>query len=132
MSMTDSIADFLTRLRNAAAAKHRKVDVPASRMKLEIAKVLLRHGFIQDHLLIQDGKQGILRVYLKYDSNERCVINGLQRVSTPGRRRYVGAENLPRVFNNLGIAIMSTPRGVVTDRDARVLHIGGEVLCYVW
>lgn len=132
MGMTDSIADFLTRLRNAAAAKHRKVDVPASRLKTEVAKVLQRHGFIQDHLLIQDGKQGILRIYLKYDSNDRCIINGLQRVSTPGRRRYVGADNLPRVFNNLGMAILSTPKGIVTDRDARALHIGGEVLCYVW
>jgi small subunit ribosomal protein S8 len=132
MGMTDTIADYLTRLRNAAAAKQRKVDVPASGIKLEITKVLLKHGFIQDHLLIQDGKQGILRIYLKYDNNDRCVINGLQRVSTPGRRHYVGVDKIPRVFNNLGIAILSTPKGIVTDRDARKLHIGGEVLCYVW
>jgi len=132
MSMTDTIADYLTRLRNAAAAKHRKVDVPASSIKLEITKVLMKHGFIQDHLLIQDGKQGILRIYLKYDGNDRCVINGLQRVSTPGRRLYVGVDKIPRVFNNLGIAIISTPKGIVTDRDARKMHTGGEVLCYVW
>jgi len=130
--MTDTIADYLTRLRNAAAAKHRKVDIPASGLKLEISKVLLQQGFIQDYLLIEDKKQGILRVYLKYDSNERSAINGLRRISTPGRRQYVGVDAIPRVFNNLGIAIMSTPKGIVSDRDARKLHMGGEVLCYVW
>lgn len=130
--MTDTISDYLTRLRNAASAKHRKVDIPASGVKLEITKVLMQHGYIQDHVLIQDGKQGILRVYLKYDNNDRCAITGLRRMSTPGRRRYVGVDGIPRVFNNLGIAILSTPKGIVTDRDARKLHIGGEVLCYVW
>ena len=130
--MTDTIADYLTRLRNAAAAKHRKVDIPASGLKLEISKVLLQQGFIQDYLMIEDKKQGILRVYLKYDSNERSAINGLRRISTPGRRQYVGVDAIPRVFNNLGIAILSTPKGIVSDRDARKLHMGGEVLCYVW
>ncbi len=130
--MTDTISDYLTRLRNAASAKHRKVDIPASGVKLEITKVLMQYGYIQDHVLIQDGKQGILRVYLKYDNNDRCAITGLRRMSTPGRRRYVGVDGIPRVFNNLGMAILSTPKGIVTDRDARKLHIGGEVLCYVW
>ena len=130
--MTDTISDYLTRLRNAASAKHRKVDIPASGVKLEITKVLMQYGYIQDHVLIQDGKQGILRVYLKYDNNDRCAITGLRRMSTPGRRRYVGVDGIPRVFNNLGMAILSTPKGIVTDRDARKLHTGGEVLCYVW
>ena len=129
---TDPIADFLTCIRNAGQAKHRKVDIPASRMKAEIAKLLQFHGFIQDYLVIQDNKQNILRLYLKYDENEMPVINGLQRISKPGARRYVGVKELPRVFDNLGIAILSSPRGVISDRDARKLHIGGEVLCYVW
>ncbi|MDZ7344049.1 MAG: 30S ribosomal protein S8 [candidate division KSB1 bacterium] len=129
---TDPIADFLTCIRNAGQAKHRKVDVPASRMKIEITKLLQFYGFIQDYLIIQDNKQNVLRLYLKYDENDMPVINGLQRVSKPGARRYVGVKELPRVFDNLGLAILSTPRGVISDRDARKLHVGGEVLCYVW
>jgi small subunit ribosomal protein S8 len=129
---TDPIADFLTSIRNAGRAKHRKVDVPASRLKTEIAKLLHFYGYIQDYLIIKDDKQNLLRLYLKYDENDKPVINGLKRVSTPGVRRYVGVKKLPRVFNNLGIAILSTPKGILAEQDARKLHVGGEVLCYVW
>jgi small subunit ribosomal protein S8 len=101
-------------------------------MKIEIAKLLHFYGFIQDYLVIQDNKQNVLRLYLKYDENDMPVINGLQRVSKPGARRYVGVKELPRVVDNLGMAILSSPRGVISDRDARKLHVGGEVLCYVW
>lgn len=129
---TDPIADFLTSIRNAGTAGHRKVDVPASRLKTEIAKLLHFYGYIQDYLIIKDDKQNVLRLYLKYDENDKPVINGLKRVSTPGVRRYVGVKDLPRVFNNLGLAIISTPKGLLAERDARMLHVGGEVLCYVW
>jgi small subunit ribosomal protein S8 len=129
---TDPIADFLTSIRNAGRAGHRKVDVPASRLKTEIAKLLHFYGYIQDYLIIKDGKQNMLRLYLKYDENDKPVINGLKRVSTPGVRRYVGVKELPRVFNNLGLAIISTPKGLLAERDARKLRVGGEVLCYVW
>lgn len=132
MSMTDPIADYLTRLRNAAKAGHRKTDIPASKLKHDLTKILLAYGYIQDYLLIKDGKQGMIRVYLKYDDNEQSIIQGLKRVSKPGQRKYVGVDNIPRVFNNLGIAILSTSKGVITDRDARKLNVGGEVLCYVW
>ncbi len=130
--MTDPIADYLTRIRNAGRAGHRKVDIPASKLKLEMTKILLAYGFIQDYVVIKDNKQGIIRIYLKYDEDERCVIQGLKRVSKPGQRRYVDVNKIPRVFNNLGIAILSTSRGILSDRDARKLRVGGEVLCYVW
>jgi small subunit ribosomal protein S8 len=130
--MTDPIADFLTRIRNASKARHRRVDVPASKMKREMARILFEYGFIKNFIVIDDGKQGIIRIYLKYDENEQPVINGAKRISKPGFRKYVGAKEIPRVYNNLGIAILSTPRGIVTDRDARKLNVGGEVLCYVW
>lgn len=129
---TDPIADFLTSIRNAGKAGHPKVDIPASKIKTEIARLLQFYGYIQDHLLIKDNKQNILRIYLKYDENDKPVISGLRRVSTPGARRYVNAKETPRVFNNLGLAILSTPRGVLAERDAKKLNIGGEVLCYVW
>ncbi len=129
---TDPIADFLTCIRNAGKAGHPKVDVPASNIKTEIVRLLQFYGFIQDHLVIKDDKQNLLRIYLKYDENGKPVINGLRRVSSPGGRRYVGAKKMPRVFNNLGLAILSTPQGVLAERDARKLNIGGEVLCYVW
>lgn len=132
MSMTDPIADFLTRIRNASNAKHRRVDIPASKMKREMARILFEHGFIKNYILIDDGKQGIIRIYLKYDESEQPVISGLQRVSRPGFRKYVGVKEIPRVYNNFGIAILSTPRGILTDRDARKLNVGGEILCYVW
>ncbi|KAA3618143.1 MAG: 30S ribosomal protein S8 [Calditrichaeota bacterium] len=132
MSMTDPIADFLTRIRNAARANHRKVDIPASRMKVTLTKLLLTYGFIKDYLLIRDSKQGIIRIYLKYDEDEKSIINGLKRISKPGQRKYVGVDGIPRVYNNIGLAILSTSKGVITDRDARKLAVGGEVLCYVW
>ena len=129
---TDPIADFLTCIRNAGKAGHPKVDVPASNIKTEIVRLLQFYGFIQDHLVIKDDKQNLLRIYLKYDENGKPVINGLRRMSSPGGRRYVGAKKMPRVFNNLGMAILSTPQGVLAERDARKLNVGGEVLCYVW
>jgi len=129
---TDPIADFLTSIRNAGKAGHPKVDIPASRVKIEISRLLQFYGYIQDHVLIKDDKQNVLRLYLKYDENDKPVINGLRRVSTPGLRRYVGAKKMPRVFNNLGLAILSTPKGIIAERDARKLNVGGEVLCYVW
>ncbi len=132
MSMTDTIADFLTRIRNAAQARHTKVDIPASNMKKQMARILKEYGYIKNYILIDDNKSGIIRIYLKYDEDGNSVISGLKRVSTPGLRRYVGTKAIPRVYNNYGIAILSTPKGVISDRDARKLNVGGEVLCYVW
>ncbi|MFQ5675624.1 MAG: 30S ribosomal protein S8 [bacterium] len=132
MSMTDTIADYLTRIRNALQAKHNKVDIPASNMKRELTKILKEYGYIKDYLLIDDKKSGYIRIYLKYNSDGQGVIRGLKRISTPGLRRYVNSREIPRVYNNLGIAILSTPKGVVSDRDARKLKVGGEVLCHVW
>ncbi|NOZ55590.1 MAG: 30S ribosomal protein S8 [Calditrichaeota bacterium] len=132
MAVTDPIADYLTRIRNALKAKHRKVDIPASNLKREITKVLQEEGYIRNFVEIEDGKQGLLRVYLKYDAREVPAITGLKRVSKPGRRVYVPADKVPRVMNNLGIAILSTSRGVITHKQALREHIGGEVLCYVW
>lgn len=132
MSMTDPISDYLTRIRNAAQAKHHKVDIPASKLKREITKILYEYKYIQNYIIIDDNKQGIIRIYLKYDENENSIIAGLKRISKPGLRQYVGVDGIPRVFNNLGIAIMSTPRGVITNRQAREHHVGGEVLCYIW
>ncbi len=132
MSMTDTIADFLTRIRNAAKARHTKVDIPASNMKKQMTRILKEYGYIKNYLFIDDSKSGLIRIYLKYDEQGNSVINGLKRVSTPGLRKYVGSKNIPRVYNNYGIAILSTPKGVLSDRDARKLNVGGEVLCYVW
>ena len=132
MSMTDPIADFLTRIRNAIRAKHRRVDAPSSRLKREIARVLLEEGYIHKFVEIEDGKQGILRIYLKYDENEVPAITNLKRISKPGRRIYVGVDRVPRVMNNLGIAILSTSKGVMTHKQALRERVGGEVLCYVW
>ena len=132
MSMTDPVADYLTRIRNAAQAKHRKVDIPASKLKLEMTKILHEFKYIQNFIVIDDEKQGLIRIYLKYLEDESCVIRGLRRISKPGLRQYTGANKIPRVFNNMGIAIMTTPNGVISDRKARELHVGGEVLCYVW
>ena len=132
MTMTDPIADFLTRIRNAAKAGHKKVDVPASKMKESIAQILLNHKFIENYIRIDDGRQGILRIYLKYGPDDRPVIHGLRRISKPGRRVYVDSDNIPRVMNNLGIAILSTSRGVISNKQAMRLRIGGEVLCTIW
>lgn len=130
--MTDPIADYLTRIRNAIKAKHTKVDIPYSKLKEEITKILLDYRYIQNYINIDDSKQGILRIYLKYDENENSIINALKRASKPGLRKYVKANEIPRVLNNLGIAILSTSKGVITDREARQYCIGGEVLCYIW
>ncbi|MBN2009133.1 30S ribosomal protein S8 [candidate division KSB1 bacterium] len=132
MSMTDPVADYLTRIRNAAKAKHAKVDIPASNVKRELTKILKDYKFIKNYLNIDDGKQGIIRIYLQYDENDICVIKKMIRVSKPGLRKYVGSKEIPRILNNLGIAILSTSRGIITDKQAREMNIGGEVLCYVW
>lgn len=132
MAVSDPIADFLTCVRNAIQARQRKVDVPSSRLKQEIAKVLLRERFINNFKLIEDGRQGMLRVYLKYTADDVNVITGIRRISTPGRRVYVGKDRLPRVMGGLGTSIVSTSKGVMTDREAREAGLGGEVLAQVW
>jgi small subunit ribosomal protein S8 len=132
MSVTDPIADMLTCIRNAVQARHKKVDVPASRVKEEIVKLLLREKFIQSYRRVEDSRQGILRVYLKYGEESTPVIQHLRRVSTPGRRFYVSRADVPRVRGGLGTVILSTPKGVMTDREAREAGIGGEVLAEIW
>ena len=132
MALTDPIADFLTRIRNANMVKHESVEVPASKMKRDIAEILKNEGFIRDVEYIDDDKQGIIRVFLKYGKNNERVISGLRRISKPGLRSYVKADAVPKVLNGLGIAILSTSEGVMTDKDARAKKIGGEVIAYVW
>ena len=132
MSMTDPISDMLTRIRNATTVRHDRTDVPASKMKLEIAKILKQEGFIRTFKLLEEGPQGLIRIYLKYAEDGEPVIHGLRRVSTPGRRVYRAADELPKVHNGLGVAVVSTNRGVLTDDQARSQSVGGEVLCEVW
>ena len=132
MSMTDPIADMLTRIRNANQAFHHKVDVPASRMKEEIAALLKAEGYISDYKSIEDRRQGVLRIYLKYAPDRERVIVGLKRVSTPSRRVYVKRDAIPRVIRGLGIAVLSTSHGIMSDSEARRRGVGGEVVCYVW
>ena len=132
MHITDSIADMLTRIRNAGAAKHETVDVPASKMKKAIAQILLDEGYIKSFQLIEAGKQGIIRIVLKYGENKTSVISGLRRVSKPGLRIYTNCEDMPKVMKGLGIAIVSTSKGVMTDKQARKENVGGEVLAFVW
>ena len=132
MSMSDPIADFLTRIRNANMAQHESVEVPASKMKKDIAEILKNEGFIRDVEYVDDNKQGIIRVFLKYGNDGQRVISGLKRISKPGLRTYVKADAVPKVLNGLGIAIISTSEGVVTDKVARAKKIGGEVIAYVW
>lgn len=132
MSMTDPLADMLTRIRNASTARHEKVDVPASRLKLEVARILKEEGYIKNFKFTKDDRQGIIRIFLKYEENRRPVIDGIKRVSRPGRRIYSGAEDIPKVLGGLGITIVSTSRGIMTDQQARRLNVGGEVLCCVW
>ncbi|MBR5480009.1 MAG: 30S ribosomal protein S8 [Clostridia bacterium] len=132
MHITDPIADMLTRIRNANAAKHATVDVPASNMKKAIAQILLDEGYIKNFQIINDGGQGLIKIALKYTQNKEQVIKGLRRVSKPGLRVYAGAENLPSVLKGLGIAIVSTSKGVMTDKKARTENVGGEVLAFVW
>ena len=132
MQITDPIADMLTRIRNAGVAKHETVDVPASKMKKAIAEILLNEGYIKSFQIIDDGIQGIIRITLKYLPGKEKAIQGLRRVSKPGLRVYAGADELPKVLKGLGIAIVSTSKGVITDKAARAAHIGGEVLAFVW
>ena len=132
MSVSDPVSDFLTCVRNAIRAKHRKVDVPASKLKSEIARVLLRERYINNFKVIEDTKQGMLRVYLEYTPDDVNVISGIKRVSTPGRRVYVDKGSLPRVLGGLGTSIVSTSKGVMTDREAREAGLGGELICQVW
>jgi len=132
MYVIDPIADMLTRIRNANDARHEAVDIPASRMKKEIAQILLDEGFIKEYEIIDDGKSGIIRIKLKYGVNKEKAITGLKRISKPGRRVYVNKDELPRVLGGYGIAIISTSKGVMTDKKARKEGVGGEVLCYVW
>ncbi|GIN87820.1 30S ribosomal protein S8 [Heyndrickxia sporothermodurans] len=132
MVMTDPIADLLTRIRNANMVRHEKLEVPASKIKKEVAEILKREGFIRDVELIEDNKQGIIRIFLKYGANNERVITGIKRISKPGLRVYAKANEVPKVLNGLGIAIVSTSQGVLTDKDARNKQVGGEVLAYVW
>ena len=132
MHITDPIADMLTRIRNANSAKHETVDVPASNMKKSIAQILLDEGYIKSFQLIDDGTQGVIRITLKYNAGKEKVISGLRRVSKPGLRVYAGADELPRVLRGLVIAIISTSKGVMTDKAARAAHVGGEVLAFIW
>ncbi|MCL2109369.1 MAG: 30S ribosomal protein S8 [Oscillospiraceae bacterium] len=132
MQITDAIADMLTRIRNANAAKHQLVDIPASNMKKQIAQILADEGFIKSFRIIEDNKQGIIRITLKYTENKSQVIQGLRRVSKPGLRIYANSKEMPRVMKGLGIAIVSTSKGLMTDKTARNENIGGEVLAFVW
>ena len=132
MVMTDPIADMLTRIRNALMAKHEQVEMPSSKIKLEIARILKAEGYIKNFKIIQEGKKEYLRIFLKYDENKNPAIAGLERVSKPGRRVYVGVDDIPLVRRGLGIAIVSTSKGVLTDQQARKMRVGGEVICKVW
>ena len=132
MPVTDPLADMLTRIRNASMVKHSKVDIPASKMKISVAKILKSEGYIKNYKLIKDRKDGILRIYLKYDGNNEGVIMGLKRMSKPGRRLYVKKEDIPPVLNGMGIAVLSTSKGVLADREAKKLNVGGELLCSIW
>ncbi|MDI6667325.1 30S ribosomal protein S8 [Leuconostoc falkenbergense] len=132
MSMTDPIADLLTRIRNANLAHHEVVEIPASKIKKSIAEILKSEGFIRDVEYVDDNKQGVIRVFLKYGEDRNRVITGIKRISKPGLRKYAKAEDLPKVLNGLGIAIISTSAGVITDKEARSKQVGGEVLAYVW
>ena len=132
MQITDPIADMLTRIRNANSAKHDTVSVPASNMKKAIAQILVDEGYIKDYKVVEDGKQGIIEITLKYGPNKSQVLLGLRRVSKPGLRIYTDCENMPKVMKGLGIAILSTSKGIMTDKAARKANVGGEVLCFIW
>ena len=132
MKMTDPIADMLTRVRNASSVQHDTVDIPASNIKKEIARILLEEGYIKGYDVIEDGKQGLIRMQLKYGKNGEKVITGIKKISKPGMRVYADRNNVPRVLNGIGISVISTSKGIVTDKQARELGVGGEVICYVW
>jgi small subunit ribosomal protein S8 len=130
--LTDPIADMLTRIRNSVLIKAEKVDIPASRLKVEIAKIMKEEGFIKSYKIIKDKKQGVLRVTLKYSTDNKPIVEGLKRISKPGRRVYVGKDEVPSVMGGMGIAVVTTPRGILTDKACRREGVGGEVLCYIW
>lgn len=132
MHITDPIADMLTRIRNANSQKHETVDIPASNMKKAIAQILVDEGYIKGYEVVEDGKQGVIHMTLKYGQNKSQVITGLRRVSKPGLRIYTGVEDMPKVMKGLGVAIISTPKGVMTDKEARKANVGGEVLAFIW
>lgn len=132
MVMTDPIADYLTRIRNANMVKHESLDIPASNIKKSMTEILKNEGFIKDYEVIEDNKQNVIRVFLKYGKDQQRVITGLKRISRPGLRSYVDSDNVPKVLNGLGIAILSTSKGVITDKEARAQHVGGEVIAYIW
>ena len=132
MQITDTIADLLTRIRNASSAKHATVDVPASNMKKSIAQILVDEGYVKGFQFIEDGKQGIIRITLKYGENNTPVISGLRRVSKPGLRIYTSCEDMPKVLKGLGVALISTSKGIMTDKKAREMNVGGEVLAFIW
>ena len=132
MQITDVIADMLTRIRNAGTAKHETVDVPASNVKNAIAQILVEEGYVKDVQTIDDGKQGVIRIYLKYTENKKPVISGIKRISKPGLRIYASKDELPKVLGGLGVAVISTSKGIMTDKKARNLGIGGEVMAYIW
>lgn len=132
MSVTDPIADYLIRIKNASKAKHTTVDIPASKLKLEMTKILLEEGYIRNYTYVDDGRQGNIRIYLKYDENMVSTIENMKRISKPGKRVYADVGAMPRVKNNLGIAILSTSKGVITNIKAKKMNVGGEVICFVW
>jgi len=132
MSMSDPMADMLTRIRNAGMARFESVEIPLSKIKKGVAEMLKKEGYINDYNVIQDNRQGVLKVDLKYDKNDKKVITGLRKISKPGCRVYVQADNIPRVMSGLGISILSTSKGIITDADARKMNVGGELLCEVW
>lgn len=132
MQITDVIADMLTRIRNAGTAKHESVDVPASNVKNAIAQILVDEGYVKEVQIIDDGKQGVIRLYLKYTENKKPVISGIKRISKPGLRIYASKDELPKVLGGLGVAVISTSQGIMTDKKARKLGIGGEVMAYIW
>ena len=132
MAMTDPIADLLTRIRNASQVGHSSILVPRSKVKLELVRLLKHEGFLEGYIDVPEGPQGLIKVFLRYDSANKGVIRGIRRVSTPGRRKYVGKNDIPRVRNGLGVAILTTPHGILTDQAARAAGVGGEVICYVW
>ncbi|MCL6580955.1 MAG: 30S ribosomal protein S8 [Firmicutes bacterium] len=132
MPVTDPIADMLTRIRNSNTARQDRVDIPGSKVKRSIAEILKREGYIRDYAWIDDGRQGTIRIYLKYGPQRESVIHGLRRISKPGLRVYAKKDRVPRVLGGLGIAILSTPAGILTDKEARAKGVGGEVICYIW